>query len=98
MFGPSVTRRPLDGFARATPAAPAPETARRLSRPTEREHAGQLLLGRGLSSAEIAGRLHIGGATVKTPVGRVLEKLDLRDRVHAVVFAFGHGPVRPGGE
>ncbi|MFM9443023.1 response regulator [Streptomyces acidiscabies] len=97
LLGPSVTRRLLAEFARATPVEPAPETARRLARLTEREHGVLLLLGRGLSNAEIAVRLHIGEATVKTHVGRVLEKLGLRDRVHAVVFAFDHGLVRPGG-
>ncbi|MGJ5895002.1 response regulator [Streptomyces niveiscabiei] len=97
LLGPSVTRRLLAEFARATPLEPSPETARRLARLTEREHGVLLLLGRGLSNAEIAGRLHIGEATVKTHVGRVLEKLGLRDRVHAVVFAFDHGLVRPGG-
>ncbi|MFI5794493.1 response regulator [Streptomyces sp. NPDC051677] len=97
LLGPSVTRRLLAEFARAAPVEPAPDTARRLSRLTEREHAVLLLLGRGLSNAEIAGRLHIGEATVKTHVGRVLDKLALRDRVHAVVFAFDHGLVRPGG-
>ncbi|WP_416969006.1 response regulator [Streptomyces sp. 4F14] len=97
LLGPSVTRRLLAEFARATPVEPSPETARRLARLTEREHGVLLLLGRGLSNAEIADRLHIGEATVKTHVGRVLEKLGLRDRVHAVVFAFDHGLVRPGG-
>lgn len=97
LLGPTVTRRLLAEFARSTPAEPSPETARRLARLTEREHGVLLLLGRGLSNAEIAGRLHIGEATVKTHVGRVLEKLGLRDRVHAVVFAFDHGLVRPGG-
>lgn len=97
LLGPSVTRRLLAEFARATPLEPAPEMARRLARLTEREHGVLLLLGRGLSNAEIAVRLHIGEATVKTHVGRVLEKLGLRDRVHAVVFAFDHGLVRPGG-
>ena len=97
LLGPTVTRRLLAEFARSTPAEPSPETSRRLARLTEREHGVLLLLGRGLSNAEIAGRLHIGEATVKTHVGRVLEKLGLRDRVHAVVFAFDHGLVRPGG-
>jgi DNA-binding NarL/FixJ family response regulator len=98
LLGPSVTRRLLAEFARSTPVEPAPETARRLSRLTGREHAVLLLRGRGLSNAEIAGRLHIGEATVKTHVGRVLDKLCLRDRVHAVVLAFDHGLVRPGGQ
>ncbi|QNP74463.1 response regulator transcription factor [Streptomyces roseirectus] len=98
LLGPTVTRRLLAEFARATPVEPSPEVARRLARLTEREHGVLLLLGRGLSNAEIAARLHIGEATVKTHVGRVLEKLGLRDRVHAVVFAFDHGLVRPGGQ
>ncbi|KDN81750.1 LuxR family transcriptional regulator [Kitasatospora cheerisanensis KCTC 2395] len=57
------------------------------------------LLGRGRSNAEIAAELHLGEATVKTHVRRVLDKLGVRDRVHAVVFAFDHGVVRaaPGG-
>lgn len=97
LLGPSITRRLLAEFARATPAAPQPEITRRLSRLTVREHDVLLLLGRGLSNAEIAARLHIGEATVKTHVTRVLDKLALRDRVHAVVFAFDHGLVRPGG-
>ncbi|MEU9284664.1 response regulator transcription factor [Streptomyces sp. NPDC048275] len=97
LLGPSVTRRLLAEFARTTPAAPPPEVTRRLSRLTDREREVLLLLGRGLSNAEIAARLHVGEATVKTHVGRVLDKLSLRDRVHAVVFAFDHGLVRPGG-
>ncbi|MFJ8795156.1 response regulator [Streptomyces sp. NPDC102462] len=97
LLGPSITRRLLAEFARATPAAHQPEITRRLSRLTGREHGVLLLLGRGLSNAEIAARLHIGEATVKTHVTRVLDKLALRDRVHAVVFAFDHGLVRPGG-
>ncbi|MBE8475420.1 response regulator, partial [Streptomyces justiciae] len=97
LLGPSVTRRLLAEFARATPGDPAPETARRLARLTGREREVLLLLGRGLANAEIAERLQVGEATVKTHVGRVLDKLGLRDRVHAVVFAFDHGLVRPGG-
>ncbi|SDU28160.1 response regulator [Jiangella alkaliphila] len=97
LLGPSVTRRLLAEFARSAPVPPDPETARRLARLTEREHDVLLLLGRGLSNAEIAARLHIGAATVKTHVTRVLDKLGLRDRVHAVVFAFDHGLVTPKG-
>ncbi|GCB42947.1 response regulator transcription factor [Streptomyces sp. NL15-2K] len=97
LLGPTVTRRLLAEFARSTPPSPAPETARRLARLTDRERDVLLLLGRGLSNPEIAARLHVGEATVKTHVGRVLGKLELRDRVHAVVFAFDHGLVRPGG-
>ncbi|MEV1085154.1 response regulator transcription factor [Streptomyces sp. NPDC050211] len=96
LLGPSVTRRLLAEFARATPATPPPDVVHRLSRLTDREREVLLLLGRGLSNAEIAARLHVGEATVKTHVGRVLDKLGLRDRVHAVVFAFDHGLVRPG--
>ncbi|PZF86488.1 response regulator [Jiangella anatolica] len=95
LLGPSVTRRLLAEFARSAPVPPDPATARRLAQLTEREHDVLLLLGRGLSNAEIADRLHIGAATVKTHVTRVLDKLGLRDRVHAAVFAFDHGLVTP---
>lgn len=96
LLGPSVTRRLLAEFARATPASPGPEIRHRLKQLTEREHEVLLLLGRGLSNAEISARLHVGEATAKTHVKRILDKLGLRDRIQAVVFAFDHGLVRPG--
>ncbi|MEU5871042.1 response regulator transcription factor [Glycomyces sp. NPDC047369] len=96
LLGPSVTRRLLAEFTRNAPVEPGPEVRRRLDRLTDRETEVLLLLGRGRSNAEIAAALFVGEATVKTHVKRVLAKLGLRDRIHAAVFAFDHGLIRPG--
>ncbi|HET8598738.1 MAG TPA: response regulator transcription factor [Segeticoccus sp.] len=94
VIAPSTTRRLLDHVAGQLPA-PAEEPPR-LRRLTEREREILLELATGASNAEIAGRLYLSEATVKTHVGRVLQKLGLRDRVQAVVLAYESGLVRPG--
>jgi DNA-binding NarL/FixJ family response regulator len=64
---------------------------------SERELEVLRLLARGLSNAEIAGKLYLSDTTVKSHVARILAKLDLRDRVQIVVFAYESGIIRPGG-
>ena len=76
---------------------PPPERRAELARLTERELHVLKLLGRGASNSEIAEMLSVSTGTVKTHVGSILAKLGLRDRVAAVVFAFEHGLVTPGG-
>ncbi|MGA6167517.1 response regulator [Amycolatopsis magusensis] len=93
MVSPSVTRRLLDRYLGEEGGA---EHAAKLVRLTEREKDVLGLIARGRSNGEIAEQLYIGETTVKTHVGRVLAKLELRDRVHAVVFAYESGLVRPG--
>ena len=93
LLAPSVTRRLIAEFARQpAPAAPAPA----LATLTERESEVLTLVARGLTNAEIASELFVGEATVKTHVSSMLSKLDLRDRVQAVVFAYESGLVHPG--
>ena len=93
ILSPSVTRRTIEEFVRSSPQAPLETDLKEL---TEREREVLGLLGRGLSNQEIADHLFLGMPTVKTHVGRVLRKLDLRDRVHAVVLAYESGLIRPG--
>jgi DNA-binding NarL/FixJ family response regulator len=97
VVAPSVTRRLLSTYAHRLPASASPEEVEdeRLSRLTAREHEVLLLVARGLSNGEIAERLVLSEATVKSHVGRILSKLDLRDRVQIVVFAYEAGLVRP---
>ncbi len=96
VVAPSTTRRLIDRFAPLFPAAnsPAPPGLDML---TSREREVLAHVAQGLSNAEIAQRLFVSEATVKTHVGRVLAKLGLRDRVQAVVFAYETGLVRAGG-
>ncbi|MFI7431279.1 response regulator [Micromonospora sp. NPDC049836] len=95
VVAPSITRRLLDRFAGQLGPGPAEDP--RLAQLTEREREVLLLVAQGLSNAEIAARVHVAEATVKTHVGRILAKLQLRDRVQAVVLAYESGLVTPGG-
>lgn len=94
LVAPAVTRRLIDEFTRHSIPALQPRETTMLTR---REGEVLLLVAEGLSNAEIAGRLWVEASTVKTHLGSVLLKLDLRDRVQAVVYAYEHGLVRPGG-
>ena len=94
LLAPTVTRRLIEEFVRRPP--PGDAAPERLAGLTEREREVMALIARGLSNGEIAERLYLSGATVKTHVNRILGKLDLRDRVQAVVLAYETGLVRPG--
>jgi len=107
VVAPSVTRRLLDAFL---PHLPEPGAAggdgpagagaepRELAELTAREREILIEVAAGLSNAEIAARLVLAETTVKTHVGRMLNKLQLGDRVQAVVYAYEHGLVRPGNQ
>ena len=95
VVAPSTTRRLLDRFAPMLPAGD-PQAASELEELTERERQVLVLVAQGLSNAELARRLFVSEATVKTHVGRILAKLGLRDRVQAVVYAYENGLVRAG--
>lgn len=94
LLAPSVTRRLIEDVARQAPAPQVDEHL--LSTLTAREREVLVLIARGRSNQEIASDLFIAEQTVKTHVGKILAKLALRDRVHAVVFAYDVGLVRAG--
>jgi DNA-binding NarL/FixJ family response regulator len=87
---PAVTARVLAAYRSSAPSQAA---AVRVEALTEREREVLALIGRGLSNPEIADELHISEVTVKSHVGHIFTKLDLRDRAAAIVFAFDHGIV-----
>jgi DNA-binding NarL/FixJ family response regulator len=96
LLSPSVTRTVIDRLAGAEPPRGAPEhEPDELAELTPREREVLALLARGLSNAEIAAALVVEESTVKTHVKRVLTKLRLRDRVHAVIYAYERGLARP---
>ena len=103
VVAPSITRRLLDTYAHRLGTQGSDDPAERLG-PVQREQLEQLtarerevllLVARSMSNAEIAERLVLSEATVKSHVGRILAKLDLRDRVQIVVFAYESGLVTP---
>lgn len=91
MLGPTITRRLIAEFGRKI-GARKPSVAR-LEALSEREREVLGLIAEGLSNAEIAQRLHLGETTVKSHVGHILTKLDLRDRIQAVIAAYDAGLV-----
>ncbi|MET7304012.1 response regulator transcription factor [Embleya sp. NPDC005575] len=97
VVAPRITRRLLETFAHRLPhhdVTPGAEDPR-LAQLTERERGVLIEVARGLSNAEIAARLHLSDATIKTHVSRVLAKLGVRDRVQAVVVAYESRLVQP---
>jgi DNA-binding NarL/FixJ family response regulator len=89
LLAPGITRRLIARFAAAESPRPAPV----LAGVTPREREVLLLIARGLSNTEIAGRLHLSAATVKTHIGRLLDKLAARDRAQLVIAAYESGLV-----
>jgi DNA-binding NarL/FixJ family response regulator len=94
LLSPSITRRLIEDFAARTDPLEPPTAL--LDALTPREREVLVLVARGFSNGEVAKRLVVTEATVKSHVGSILMKLDLRDRVQAVVFAYEHGIVTAG--
>ena len=98
VVAPSAPRRLLERFVPTLPIAQSGgDTKKRLEALTDREREVLTLVGQGLNNTEIAETLFLGSATVKTHIGHILAKLQLRDRVHMVVLAYGAGLGHPRG-
>lgn len=95
LLAPAVTRTVIEEFVRTAPAAAAPAPPAAVGELTPREREVLDLLARGLSNSEICERLVISDATAKTHVARILQKLELRDRIQAVIYAYENGLVSP---
>jgi len=91
LLAPSITRKLIEEFARRP--EPARRQLKQLESLTEREREVLAEVARGLTNSEIAGRLHVSETTVKTHVAHMLDKLQLRDRVQAVILAYEVGLV-----
>jgi DNA-binding NarL/FixJ family response regulator len=95
LLAPAVTRSVIEEFARQQPTPP-PEPPAAVSELTVREREVLDLLARGLSNPEISASLVVSEATTKTHVAHILQKLGLRDRIQAVIYAYETGLVAPG--
>ncbi|GLZ38143.1 response regulator transcription factor [Actinokineospora sp. NBRC 105648] len=95
VVSPRVTRRLLERFRPHLPDAAATARDERLNRLSTREREVLVQVGSGLSNAEIAATLHLAEATVKSHLGRILHKLELRDRIQAVIFAYESRLIHP---
>jgi len=95
LLAPAVTRAVIEEFVRGPAAAEPPPPPPAVAELTPREREVLDLLARGLSNAEICEQLVISDATAKTHVARILQKLGLRDRIQAVIYAYETGLVRP---
>ena len=95
LLAPSVTRRIINEFAQRTPRKDLNE---KLNSLTEREIEVMRLIAKGKTNSEIAADLFVGETTVKTHISNLFTKLDLRDRVQAVVYAYESGLIQPGTE
>lgn len=93
VIAPRMTRRLLDTFADRMPSPRQPSMGSHLTKLTPREREVLTEVAAGLSNSEIASRLAVAETTVKTHLGRILTKLELRDRVQAVVFAYKNGMI-----